>query len=123
MTVEQREQVIDQPGVRLVAGDDGVEDVRVADPLHAPERLFLFEAVDHRLNGRERGLDLVGPGVVNFAHGTRAARPERLHDAELEPAQCRPSCHAETTIVADPTTYVVILSSASRVYPSRMRSR
>src|SRR5687767_13021648 len=29
MTVKQCEQVIDQPGVRLIAGNDGFEDVRV----------------------------------------------------------------------------------------------
>src|SRR5262245_10204861 len=51
MTVEKREQVADQPGVRLVTGNDSVEDVRVADAFHAPERLFLLEAVHHRPHG------------------------------------------------------------------------
>src|SRR5688572_33339651 len=101
MTVKEREQVIDQARVRLIAGNGGLEDVRGADPLHAPERLFLLQPVDHRPYGSECRSSLLGQGLVDLANGTGAARPEHLHDAELEPTQRRAARHTSTTIVAD----------------------
>src|SRR5688572_9211239 len=96
--------------MRLIAGNGGFEDVRGADPLHTPECLFLLQPVDHRPYRSECRSSLFWQGLVDLADGTGAARPQHLHDAEFEPAQCRTSCHLETTMVADLTTYVAATS-------------
>ena len=106
MAVEEREEVIDQPGVRLIAGNGGFEDVGVADALHTPQRLLFLQALDHRPHRAECRPHLLWQSLMDLTDRARTARPEDFHDAELEPAQRGTPRHMSTTIVADLTTYV-----------------
>src|SRR5688500_5981800 len=108
MAVEQRQQVVDQSRVRLVTSDRGLEDVRVADSLDAPQRTFLLQPIHHRLHAGVGGPSLLRQRFVNLADGTGTMGPQRFHDAELDAAQRRSSCHRPTTTMVDLTTYVVV---------------
>src|ERR1700681_4696313 len=77
--IEEREQIIHECRVRLVPRNDGLEDVGVADPLDAAQRLLLFQPVDHRLDRRERGSAFFGKRLVDLPHRAAAGGPERLH--------------------------------------------
>src|SRR2546427_7813234 len=94
-TAEEAEEIVDQSALRRAAGDGRFEDVRVADFLHALDRLLRFEAVDHRLHRRIGRALLLREALLNLTDRGGAAVPERVHDLMLESRQLR-QCHAVT---------------------------
>ena len=69
---------MNESALRVVARDYGFEDVCVADPLDATERLLSLEAVDDGLNGCVRRSAGLWKRLLDFANGACAFLPERL---------------------------------------------
>src|SRR4029434_9424728 len=63
------------------------ENMRIADLLHAANRLFGFEPIDHGLDGGVRGLVLGRESLLNLSNRGRTSVPECLHDLQLESGQ------------------------------------
>src|SRR5580765_2428403 len=93
-----------------MAGDHRLEDVGVADLLHAAHRLLALHAVDHGLHRGVSGTVIFRKGVLNLADRAPSAIPEGFHHCEFEFAQ--PGlCHRFLSFYYmcryTPTTYVV----------------
>src|SRR5579862_5630133 len=86
---KKTEQVVDQSALRRVPRDRGLENMRVADFLHALQHLLAFHAVDRRLDGRIRRPVALREKFLNLANRRRAAIPERFHDLKLQLRQFR----------------------------------
>src|SRR6266581_2555070 len=69
------------------AGDQGLENMRVADLLGAAHRLLKFEAIHHGLHGGVGGPFLFRKRFLQFTDGGWALGPESLHDPEFQPGQ------------------------------------
>src|SRR5579864_7845474 len=69
------------------AGDQGLENMGVADLLGAAHGLLEFEAIDHGLHGGIRGPLRFRERFLQFTDGGRAPAPEGLHNPELQPRQ------------------------------------
>src|SRR5262245_37289319 len=88
------------------AGDQRVEDVRVADLFDPTDCLLGFQAVDHRLDGCVGGAVFFRKGLLNFSDRRRAVRPERLHDLQFQSCQLRHRHWPSPIDVILSTTYV-----------------
>ena len=74
---EQRQQIVDQPPLRGVAGDCRFENVKIADFLDAAQSLLPFQTINGGLDGRVGGPVLLGKCFLNFANGGLAPSPQR----------------------------------------------
>src|SRR5438093_11303683 len=81
---EQTQQFVDEPVLRGVTRNRRLENVRVADPLCAPEGALAFHTVDRCLYGRVRRPVLLRECFVNLSNGACAPSPERLHHLKLQ---------------------------------------
>ena len=107
-SAEQPEQVVDQAAVRRVAADHGLEDVRVTDLLGAADHLLGLQPIHHGLHRRVGRPAALRKGIVDFADGAGAVRPQRLHDVQLQPAQLRRRHRTAPPIgEVEPTPHVV----------------
>ena len=85
---EQCQQFIYQAALRVLAGNDRLENVRVANPLDAAEHLLSVQAVNDCLHcgvGRPAGLR---KSLLNLSNGTRAFLPKRLQHLQFQ--LCKP---------------------------------
>ena len=106
-TAEHTEEVVDQSALRGVTGDHGLENVRIADLLRAPQRLLVFQTIDGSLDGGVSWPSALGEGFLNFADRARATAPESLHDLYFQLGQFRQS-HLQCTIrVCEPTMTIL----------------
>src|SRR5262249_40739165 len=72
---EQPKQAVDEPALGPIPRDRRFEDVRRSDLLHAAQRFFDFEPVDHCLHGGIRRPLLCRKELLNFPNGTRPPVP------------------------------------------------
>src|SRR5262245_59369978 len=63
---EQVEELVDQSRVSLVPGDARLEDIGVADPLDAAQRLLLLQPIDDGLDSRKRRSTFRGQPLVEL---------------------------------------------------------
>src|SRR5580658_2426497 len=80
---KQRQQVIDQPSLRSLAGNRGRKDVEVRDLLHSTDDIFIFQPINGGLDGRIGGPSLEGKGLLNLANRAFSSRPKRLHNPKF----------------------------------------
>src|SRR5579872_5473083 len=73
---ENRQQLVHEAPLRIVARDHGLENVGVADALDAAERLLPFQAIDDRLHSRVSGSAKLGKRLLNLSNGARTLLPE-----------------------------------------------
>src|SRR5208337_3037203 len=81
---EQRQQVVDQPPLRGVAGDCRCENVKITDFPGATQGLLPFQTINGSLDGRVGWSVPLGKCFLNFANGGLAPSPQRLHDLKFE---------------------------------------
>src|ERR1039458_1699846 len=81
---KQAQYFIQQPAAGGVTRHHCLEDVRIADFLHAAHGLLAFQAVDRGLHGGVGRPAGFGEHLLNLADGSRAKVPERLHDLQFE---------------------------------------
>jgi hypothetical protein len=81
---EQAEQVVDDAPLSGGAGDDGLENVGVADLLDAPDGVLALEPVHGRLNRGVGGPTGLGKGLLDLTDRRRSPGPEDVHDLQLE---------------------------------------
>src|SRR6202044_3541913 len=109
---EESQQVVDQLSLGGVARDRGFEDVEITDLLYSAHGILGFEAVNR---GLDRGIGrpvLFRKGFLNFSDGGAAARPQGVHDLELELCQLGLGHSVSSpTGVCITTTHVVFVSS------------
>src|SRR5208283_731919 len=84
---EQRQQVIDQFSLGGVAGERGLEDVKVTDLLDATNGLFPFQAINRGLDGGVSWSAFFGESFLDLADGGLALTPKSLHDLKFELCQ------------------------------------
>ena len=60
-------KLVDQPPLRGISGNRGLEDVRVPIFFDPANRLFRLQPIHHRLDGRVRRTILLGETFLDFA--------------------------------------------------------
>src|SRR5215472_3610505 len=75
---EYCQQLINQTALRILTGDDCLEDVCIADALGKAKGLFPFQAIHNRLYGSVGRPVRTRKGFLNLSNGARAFLPEGL---------------------------------------------
>src|SRR5439155_5986727 len=77
-SAEYSQQFVNEAALRILARNDGLEDIGVADSLDATKRLLTFQAIDDRLHGCVSGSARLGKRLLNLANGAHPFLPKRL---------------------------------------------
>src|SRR5207249_5887345 len=73
-----------ETALRVIARDQGLENIRVADPLDAAERLLPLQSIDDSLHSGVSRSAKLRKCLLNLANGACALLPERLQHLQFQ---------------------------------------